>query len=61
MRRSTATPLRGHWFLTNNFPGNCRITRVISKLGRVTETAEAGRTLRRMTSSMPIFSWLRVS
>lgn len=35
----------GYWFLTNNFPGNCRTTRFISRLSSATETAEAGRPL----------------
>ena len=54
--RTGEAPLRSHWFLTNNFPGNWRITRFISRLSRATETAEAGRPLRRITSSMLISS-----
>ena len=48
-------------FRTNNFPGSCRIIRFISKPSRATDTAEDGNPLRRMTSSMALSSFERVS
>jgi dTDP-4-amino-4,6-dideoxygalactose transaminase len=45
-----------HWFRTNSFPGNCFTTRFISRLRSATLTAELGRPLPRMTSSM-LISW----
>jgi hypothetical protein len=39
-------------FFTNTLPGNCRSSRFISSPSRATETAEAGKPLRRMMSSM---------
>jgi len=43
----------GYEFFTNTFPGNCRSSRFISSPSKATETAEAGKPLRRMMSSMP--------
>ena len=48
-------------FFTNIFPGNCRISRFISRLSSATDTAELGRPLLRITSSMLISSWSSVS
>ena len=39
-------------FFTNTLPGSCRINRFISNPSSATETAEAGKPLRRMRSSM---------
>jgi len=50
-----------HRFRTNNFPGSCRIIRFISRPSRATDTAEDGNPLRRMTSSMALSSFERVS
>ena len=41
-----------HAFRTNNFPGSCLTTRFISRPSNATLTAELGKLLRRMTSSM---------
>ena len=46
-------------FRTNNFPGSCLTTRFISRLNNPTLTAELGRPLRRMTSSMLASSSIR--
>ena len=48
-------------FFTNIFPGNCLINRFISRLSSATDTAELGRPLLRITSSMLISSWSNVS
>jgi hypothetical protein len=48
-------------FRTNIFPGNWRISRFISRLSSATDTAELGKPLFRITSSMLISSLLRVS
>ena len=48
-------------FLKNIFPGNCRISRFISRLSSATDAAELGRPLFRITSSILISSLLRVS
>ena len=48
-------------FRTNNFPGNCLTARFISSPNNATDTAELGRPLRRMTSSMADSSRLRES
>ena len=50
--KSKLRPLPFHVFLTNNFPGNCFTTRFISRPSNATLTAELGKLLRRMTSSM---------
>jgi len=41
-----------HVLRTNNFPGSCLTTRFISSPSNATLTAELGKLLRRMTSSM---------
>ena len=43
-------------FRTNNFPGNCFTSRFISRLNRATLTAELGRPLARMISSILVSS-----
>lgn len=43
---------RGYVFLTNTLPGSCLSSRFISSPKSATETAEAGKPLRRMRSSM---------
>ena len=52
---------RDYWFRTNIFPGNWRISRFISRLSSATDTAELGRPLLRITSSMLISSWSSAS
>ena len=41
-----------HPFFTKIFPGNCRTNRFISSPSSATDTAELGRPLRRITSSV---------
>ncbi len=50
-----------HLFLTNNFPGNCFTSRFISRLNSATFTAELGRPLARMISSMLVSSSSRTA
>ena len=45
----------------NIFPGSCLTNRFISKLSKATETAEVGRPLLRITSSMETSSWLNAA
>ena len=47
-------------FLTKSLPGNCRMSRFISRLRSATDTAELGRPLLRITSSILTSSWSNV-
>ena len=52
MLRAPVRRCNSHVFRTNNFPGSCFTTRFISRPSKATLTAELGKLLRRMTSSM---------